>query len=224
MSGTTDPVREPVDNAEWARAADQRISALENPASQRIGPWVLSASADGNLIASYVDGGSVVLAKKPVGGESDPDQIEDFVVPSISAVLLGTCPLSAPGGVVTFDGVGAQAGGNWTGDQATFNAILVPAPGIYTMHATVHFDDNPGYNTGCAIRVNGTSICASLILGYSSIAWGTVTCGRVYRLNAGDTVDLWAYMSNSNFEVGRNQLWGPSAATSLDLAMVTRLE
>src|SRR4051812_13256704 len=102
MSGTTDPASEPTDNAEWARATDQRINSLENSTSVRAGDWVLSTSADGALIASNVNGGSVILAKKPAGGENDPDAIEDPAVPSVSVALAGTQSIASgsPGSAV----------------------------------------------------------------------------------------------------------------------------
>ncbi|WP_280186537.1 hypothetical protein [Nocardia gipuzkoensis] len=47
MSGTAEPVRPPKSYAEWARDADNRLKSLENPTSQRIGPWVRRAAPPG---------------------------------------------------------------------------------------------------------------------------------------------------------------------------------
>lgn len=75
MSGTV-KVKPPKNNQEWARNQQRRTEQLENPTATRMGDWVLSTQpGTGNLQASHVDGGSVVLAGKP-----EPSADADTVV------------------------------------------------------------------------------------------------------------------------------------------------
>lgn len=53
--------RAPRTNAEWARDVNARLRALEQPATSRIGNWVLS-SRGGHLVARSGDGAEVVIA------------------------------------------------------------------------------------------------------------------------------------------------------------------
>lgn len=70
MSGTA-KVKPPKNNAEWARNTQKQITSLEHPTSQRIGDWVLSTHPDtGALIASNVNGGSIVLAVQPAPSDN----------------------------------------------------------------------------------------------------------------------------------------------------------
>lgn len=51
MSGYT-ALRRPITNDQWARDVEDRLQQLMNPTTARIGPWVLSTSADGILQAT----------------------------------------------------------------------------------------------------------------------------------------------------------------------------
>lgn len=77
MTGTTEKKTPPRSDQEWARDMDQRVGAVEHPTSVRCGAWVFSTDPDtDNLIASYVNGGSVVVAQPPAAGE-DADSVAD---------------------------------------------------------------------------------------------------------------------------------------------------
>jgi hypothetical protein len=225
MTGTTDQANEPTDNAEWARSADQRLSALENPTNQRIGSWVLSESADGNLIASYATGGSTVLAKKPAGGETDPDAIEDPITPSVSVALNATQAITSgsPGTAVIFDSVLAEVGGNWTGGLRSFNSVNVPVAGTYMITAYAGFAA-ANIRQAVAITVDGVP----QIGGKSVGSTGNVDIGAwamgLLTLAAGKAVGILAYCSSaSNIEVMGTPSWNTPAAV-LSLALITRAE
>lgn len=226
MSGTTDPVREPSDNAEWARDTDARISALENPTSQRIGQWVLSTSSEGNLIASHVEGGSVILAKKPTEGENDPDKIEDTVNPSVCATRTNPWTATPLGVSVRFDGTAVSEGGDWTAGKSDYDSVIIPISGTYFVEGTIHFQ--PGSSAtlvACLLRINqAVPFAVGKVYGNSN-TWMTAQAHAVHNFNAGDSIDLVAWSSGSgNITVGGNQTWTPIAPTTLSAFLVTRRE
>lgn len=223
MSGSTDPVAAPTDNAEWARQTDQRVNALENSASVRVGSWVLSTSDDGNLIASYADGGSVVLAKKPAGGEVDPDAIEDPVVPSVSVALSATQSVSSSGTPVVFDSVLAEVGGDWTGGLRTFNSVVVPVGGTYMMTASGTFA-GANLRYAVAISVDGVARFGGKSVGSTgNVDIGAWAVGML-PLNAGQAVGIIAYASSTtNLEPLGAPAWNTPSAV-LSLALITKLE
>lgn len=74
MTGTA-KVKTPKDDAEWARNTQRRLEQVEHPSSTRVGEWVLATDPEtGNLIASHVNGGGVVIAVPPAG-EGDADVV-----------------------------------------------------------------------------------------------------------------------------------------------------
>lgn len=250
MSGTTDPVSAPTDNAEWARQTDQRINSLENSSSVRVGAWVLSTSDDGNLIASHSNGGSRVLAVKPPDGETDPDAIEDAANPSVCATRVTPFAVPAsPGGVVRFDGVSSENGGNWTGGKNDFDSIIVPVPGSYWVSASVHSVTDSNLKFIAVIRVNSVGMVAGAfsaldgdVVGSTAFGGGsgshshgagslaatgvaspmTSTASRLLELNAGDSLDIWVVnVSGSTFNVGVNADAPNSPPTTLSACMIT---
>lgn len=227
MSGTAEPVTEPINDAEWARDTTRRLESLENPTSQRVGQWVLSTSDDGNLIASHVDGGSVVLAKKPAAAENNPDEIDDPVVPSLSATRTANYTVAANGGIVRFDGVEVEAGGDWTGGARSFDQVVIPVSGSYRVTGTVHFSSHGGSTVGVAVRVNGLTRIAGRFNDQNSSGatnpWMTAVCSRVLQLTAGDAVDLYAVNVNS-VTVGASTFWANPVPTSLDINLCTERE
>jgi hypothetical protein len=209
MSGTTDPVVAPTDNAEWARDTDARLSALENPTSTRVGSWVLSTSADGNLIASNVNGGSVVLATPPAGGESDPDAIQGNANPSVAVTRIASFTLPTAGGPITFDGVQTVSGGDWTSGKAGFAAITVPVAGTYCVLGAVQPLSGAPSSVLSGIMVNG-----------SLQATGNGSVFYVASLRAGDAVSLFGYTGSAT-AVGANASFAPPVPTILGAFMVT---
>ncbi|WP_280499015.1 hypothetical protein [Nocardia cyriacigeorgica] len=219
MSGTAEPVREATNDAEWARETQRRIESLENPTSQRIGPWVLSASDDGALIASYVDGGSVVLARPPAGGENNPDEIQDDVLPELTVVRFAAQSIPAAGAQVMFDGVRIEQGGDWTGGRTTFDAVTVPVSGDYTVTGTIHF------NTGSGLMAAGIVVDGAFMMGGRGSdqgnPWPTAQVVGRCHLNAGQSVSLFAYAGAAR-TIGGSAFFTPSVPTELSLVMSQR--
>jgi hypothetical protein len=226
MSGTTDPVAAPTDNAEWARDADARLTQLENPTSQRVGSWVLSTSADGNLIASNVNGGSVVLAKPPAGGETNPDAIVDDVNPSCTVSRVAAFTLPSGGGVITFDGVITAAGGDWTSGKAGFSAITVPVAGTYCIIGVVQLISHPQVVYGGALTVNGSMIAGGRYADESSTgahhADVSIPVTIVAELKAGDAISLWAWTGGATNVGAGTTNYTQSVPTTLSAFMVTK--
>jgi hypothetical protein len=226
MSGTTDQPNEPTDNAEWARATDQRITSLENPTSQRIGEWVLSTSDNGNLIASHMNGGSTVLAKKPTEGEVDPDKIEDPVNSAVSVALVGSQSISGggTGTPIIFDSVAAEVGGNWTGGLRTFASVMVPAAGVYALFGSAQFSaDTARYGVAITVddmpRLGGKTPQSGVTsVDCSSWAFG------VLPLEAGQAIGLLAYCSASSSVRASTTPWSSPVPCTLSLALITRLD
>lgn len=221
MTGTAEPIREPKTNAEWARSTQRRIESAENPTSLRAGEWVLSTSADGHLIASHVDGGSVVVARKPTTGENNPDEITDNTFPSVTVTRTAAQSVSGSGGLVMFDGVMHEIG-DWTGGQSTFDAVSVPETGAYDYAATVWFSLG-GANLHALLVVDGNSRLGAKIYESQGAAWPSVTiAGNIY-LEAGTPVSLFALAQGATRNVGAATAYSTPIPTSLSLSMSSRV-
>lgn len=220
MSGTAEPVRQPKNDAELARDVVRRLDSLENPTSMRAGAWVLSTSADGHLIASNVGGGSVIVARRPSGGENDPDAITDSRPPSLSATRTAVQTIAVGGSVVRFDGTEVEEG-NWTGGQSLFDAVQVPVSGAYRVsgcvHAATHASNTP---IGVGIRVDGQFRAGAKFFDTTN-PWMTATVSRILRLTAGQSIDMFAYATTA-VNIGAADWWTPgSPPTTLDINLVT---
>lgn len=225
-----DPTKEPQDNAEWARATDARIASLENSSAVRVGPWVLSSTAEGNLIASYVDGGSVVLAKKPTEGETDPDKIEDPVNPACTVVLNSDQSIPTRGTVV-FDGVLVEVGGNWTAGSRNISAITCPVAGTYCVMGVMHITGvHASTDYGVGVAVNGQIVAGGVYGEESSSgahnAMVSANASIVVNLTAGDAISLEALVraagGSSTTNIGASTKWTPAAPTSLSAWMIAK--
>ncbi|BCK58418.1 hypothetical protein [Nocardia wallacei] len=224
MSGTAEPVRPPRSDAELARDLVRRTESLENPTSQRVGAWVFSTSNDGHLIASHMDGGSVIIARRPNTGENDPDAIVDSRAPSLSATRTALQGIAAGGSVVRFDGVEVEEGGDWTSGQQLFDAVQVPVSGAYRVSGCVHVASHAS-NTpiGVGIRVDG-AFRAGLKVFDTTNTWMSASVSRILRLTAGQSVDLYAY-ATSAVNIGAADWWTPGVPpTTLDINLVTEAD
>ncbi|RJO72968.1 hypothetical protein D5S18_22080 [Nocardia panacis] len=208
-------------DAEWARETSRRIESVENPTSQRIGPWVLSASADGHLIASHVEGGSTILARKPSGGENDPDAISDLTPPAVTVTCTALQTISGANGTIMWDGAADQVGGNWTGGKKTFDAVMVPVSGVYDIAATVWFSAGNAFLTA-AVMVNGETRVAGRIADGSGTPWPSVTVAGQLPLQAGDAVSLFAEAAGTSRNVGAAPIFAQPIPTSMSLSLVSR--
>lgn len=145
----------PRDDAEWARDIVRRIEALERPSALRAGDWVITTSPEtGNLIASHVDGGSVVIAPPPPSGQ-DPDAVVDTAPPALQMSLIAPGQNLASNTVarVQWNRVDRNIGG-WQlnglrdatggdGSTATDNVhdIVVPSDDLYLITVRVSWQN-----------------------------------------------------------------------------------
>ncbi|WP_067671892.1 hypothetical protein [Nocardia miyunensis] len=221
MSGTAEPVRRAKTDAEWARDTDRRINSVENPTSQRVGQWVISTSPDGNLIASHVEGGSVILARKPEGGENDPDTITDTTAPACTVTRTANQSITSSGAAIMFDGTAIEVGGNWTGGKRNLDSVIVPVSGVYNLTATAFFDSGRA-TLSCAVMVNGNPQIGGRINDGSGDAWMEANCAGQVRLNAGDNVSLVAVATGVTRNVGAATVFTTPVPTSMSLSLIVR--
>lgn len=136
MSGTA-KVKPPKNNAEWARNTEKRLNQTENPTSTRVGNWVLSTHPDtGALIASNVNGGSVVLAEQPKPSD-DADQVSGTTFPHIKVERqLNQVGNRGTTSLILWDTVVSQTKDDKWGFAPTGSDIVVPEDGTYlcTLH------------------------------------------------------------------------------------------
>lgn len=130
MSGVSTG-RAPRSDPEWARDITRRVKATESPGASRAGKWVMATSADGALVASFEDGGTVQLSKSPAVAEAEAAEAAALQAEKDAAVA---ADLTALQGV---QGYGELCmSGNY-------------APG--SSYATAPFDTEMGPFTGCHV-------------------------------------------------------------------------
>ncbi|WP_280475967.1 hypothetical protein [Nocardia farcinica] len=218
----TDPVRQPKNNAEWARRTERRIEQRENPTAQRIGPWVLSASSEGHLIGSHVDGGSAIILRKPASGENDPDAITDSALPSVTATRSAAQSISSSGALVMFDGVAHEIG-EWTGGLTTFDTMRVPETGVYDVSATAWFSAGGAYLHAVVLVDGVTRVGGRLYDAQGATTLPVLAMGQL-ALNAGQAVGLFVVAAGKSRNVGAASVFTTPIPTSLSLSMTSRSE
>lgn len=162
MTGTA-RTRAPKTNQELMRDVDQRIGKLEHPAATRVGAWTLSTSGDtGNLIASHVDGGSVILSKVPPTNQA-PDETVDTGLPDLKLRLVG--PVEIPENAVTditYDTV-EYANGQWVFNDQTGAApgdirnVRVQVAGLYLIVQKIQWAENHSTHVKSLLAVAGVT-------------------------------------------------------------------
>lgn len=216
MTGTP-KVKPPKNDPEWSRNVEKRLNSTEHPVSTRIGPWCLSADPDtGNLLASYVNGGTVILATPPEGG-IDPDAVTPSGMSSIRVTRVANQTLPANTITkITWDTV-ARATDDWP-FTAPGGDLSVPVAGIYLATINVYFADTNAAATSCVggIQVNGSApmLVESFYTDATGVSQG-FGCVDTIRLGAGDTVNGFA-LSTGSYPVGTSPR-GANAVTSMSL-------
>lgn len=221
MSGTA-KVKPPKNDQEWARNTQKRIEQVENPTAGRFGEWVLSTHPDtGNLIASHVDGGSVVLAVKPAASQS-PDTIADNTVPYIKLERQQTQSESR-GSVarVKWDTVASQTR-DW-GFSAPGTDIDIPVNGVYEIKFHLAFLNASAVTNKAILMINGTAVGAQEYLPDTSW-WQSMYINDTFTLNSGDIISGGAYVSGSGtFDFGHSGS-DPTVYTSLSIHLISKEE
>lgn len=154
MTGTS-RIKPPRSDAEFARNTTRRLESVENPESMRAGEWVLSTSEDGSLIASNVNGGSVVLSGPPPPGE-DPDRIVSDVLPELKVRRSTT--QRVPGstvGTVEWDAIDTMTGAWSVLATDTFTEVYVPRDGLYLVIYKLSWSDSSEDIRKAMIEING---------------------------------------------------------------------
>ncbi len=221
MSGTP-KVKPPKNDQEWARNTEKRLVAAENPSSMRVGEWVLSTSADtGNLIASHVDGGPVVLAVKPAASQ-DPDEIASTTAPYIK-VERQTNQNEARGAahLVIWDSVASQTS-DW-GFSAPGTDIDIPVSGTYQINFHLAFL-NPSNVTNKAILMVNAVVVGAQEFTPDTSWYQSMYITDTFNLNAGDVISCAAFVAGSGtFDFGSSGA-DPTVHTSLMIHQISKVE
>jgi hypothetical protein len=221
MSGTPF-VKRPKNNAEWARNTEKRQNAVEHPTSQRIGPWTLSAHPEsGALIASHVNGGSLVLATPP---EPSDEAGADEVSATKSAVTLTRTTnqaIAATATAVQWEDVRADIGG-WTTGVLTggLTEVTVPISGLYFMSSTVHFQAGGGL-LAVAIRINGATQLVTNMVENVGGSWPSVVVSGQLPLLEGDTLSVVTVRTAGASNIGGNIIATPVVPTIFSAHLVS---
>jgi len=220
MSGTAN-VKPAKTDAEWARNTEKRLNSVENPTSMRVGEWVLSTDAQtGNLIAGHVDGGSVILAKKPAASQN-PDEIVDSKTPFIK-VERQQNQSDARGSAIAviWDTVIAQTR-DW-GFTAPGTDLEIPVGGVYRVNFHLAFLNASSATNKAIFQVNNEVVAAQ------EFVQNTAYCGMyvsdTFQFNAGDVIVCAAYVSGSGTMDFGSSGADPSVHTSLTLELISKEE
>lgn len=216
MTGTA-KVKPAKDDAEWARNTQRRLEQVEHPASSRIGNWVLSTDSDtGDLIASNVNGGSVVIANEPEG-DGDADVVASgwsHLKVSRQAVQSVSVGSHVP---IEWDTVDSQSDG-WS-VAAGSSSFVIPESGIWLVIYNLYFTTNTGVTRNGRFWVDGAARISSRSEGGS---FPTLACTDVLGLSAGSEIyaTTWAGSSGvSPYQIGPDD----SSASSVTSLTLTRL-
>lgn len=220
MTGTA-KVKPPQNNAEWARNTQKRLDQVEHPASSRIGQWVLSTEPDtGNLIASFVNGGSIILASPPDPGTSPDDVVEAQPLPSLKLKRVADQGIPANGQVAVQWDTLARSIGEWGTTTLPVETVTVPEDGLYLMfYKFVRCASNDNFSKGF-IWINGVPMSSQEVwpsLGY----YQSYYLSELLEMNKGDAIDCGAY-SNAGGVFGSSRLY-PNNITTLTVHCLERM-
>lgn len=223
MSGTA-KVKPPKNDQEWARNTQKRIEQVENPTAGRFGEWVLSTHPDtGNLIASHVDGGSVVLAIKPAASQS-PDEIADNTVPYIKVERQQNQQENRGSvALVKWDTVTSQTR-DW-GFSAPGTDIDIPVNGVYEIKFHLAFLNASAVTNKAVLMISGTVVGAQEFNPYTDDSWyQSMYISDTFTLNSGDIISCGAYVGGSGtFDFGHSGA-DLSVYTSLSIQLISKEE
>ncbi|MCM6774966.1 hypothetical protein NDR87_26335 [Nocardia sp. CDC159] len=216
MTGTTEKKTPPRSDQEWARDIQQRVDNVEHPTSLRAGDWVLSTQeGTGSLIASHVDGGSVVLAKKPESTE-DPDKVADSGLPFVK--LVRNLLQSAAANTVT--PISWNAVVHQTGDwniTAPASTIIIPTDGIYLVLFRLMWETNGQTTTKAIVTVDGTAVMTQEFNPHNTETWWqSEYTSDTFPFNAGQVLTCQAYSGGTTRNFGPSSP-DPNSVTSLSL-------
>lgn len=157
----------PKTDQELMRRQDRRLGQLENPSAVRCGDWVISTGEHGELLGSYNNGGSTILAYPP--DVENPDATEASKEQHLMLRLNGVS--NSP---VAWDTLVA-AKGDWGGlptRSGTSTQITVGKGGLYLAVVNLVWPA-PGYNNGVinVISSPASTPSAPAPTGVVKLAW-----------------------------------------------------
>lgn len=198
MSGSSNK-RPPKDDKELAREFDQRLTSLEHPSATRVGKWVLSTGGSGELLASYVGGGSVILSPPPAVGDS-PDETEDenqeppllFMertglqhMNSSTVTSIGWNQVVRSIGTWGIEGSGAQTD------------LEIPVAGYYLVTLNVAFSTSRNSLTQAVVQIDGDDTYRQAFYpGNTQLRQHAIAFQSYFE--SGVTMRAWVYGSSSN--------------------------
>lgn len=194
MTGTA-KVKPPKNNAEWARNTEKRLNSAEHPTSVRIGAWTLSTHPDtGALIASNVNGGSLVLAGAP-----EPSDDADAVATQGQPFLRLERQQNQQGNrgvtvLVLWDTVAYQTE-EW-GFTPTASDIAIPEDGVYRCAYHLAFLNSSNVTNKAMFFIDGVVKMAQEFLP-NSAHWQSMYMSEDFPLNAGQIISAGAFVSGS---------------------------
>lgn len=215
MTGTPN-YKPPRNNQEWSRNTEKRLNQAEHPASSRIGAWVLSTDpASGNLIASYVNGGSVVVVEPPEGG-LDPDAVTTPGLPHITVARIAVQNITASVlTLISWDTIQRQTSFQFT---APGTDLVVVQPGQYLSTINTYGTNTASAQSSiaAAILVNGSAFVLTENF-YTDTTTVTMTagCTGILDLAAGDVIS-GQVIAQGNTTIGTSAR-GLNAVTSMSL-------
>lgn len=213
MSGTA-KVKPPKDDAEWARNTQRRIEQVENPASTRIGAWVLSTDPEsGNLIASNVNGGAVVLANQPEGeGEADT------VASAWSHLKLSRRNPQTMSGrnhtPIGWDTVDSSTD-DWS-VSAGSSSVVFPGSGVWIVTYNLRYGLTTGWDAEGRVYLNGSPVLADRTVQTSSSTNPTVLCSSTFSVSAGSELYCTSWLN-----IDGSYAAGPSSSISSDVTSLS---
>lgn len=214
MTGSSRVDRPPRDDAELARDIVNRLDDVEHPVASRVGPWVITARpGTGQLLASHVGGGSVVLANVPEAG-ADPDAVVELpteppappVIPTHADWDLSTCGVRRTANQSINNATWTMVDYNTTdwdlrrdaAAQADGDGITIRDAGVYSVEAEVRF---AGHATG--VRIVSVDVTGATGYGYRPMlalpnaADPLTQCVAFTKVfAAGDTVRVFAWQNS----------------------------
>lgn len=194
--------RPPQTDQELMRDFNERIRALEHPGAARVGKWVLSTGPAGDLVASYVGGGSVILSPPPQVGDS-PDEVDTAEpLPSISVGL--TSEQAIPNDAVTgvhWDTV-LQSRGEWGGGP--WDSVEIPEAGQYLLVLNTRWKTRTNRNTLSTLKVDVEDVTVEQAPARTSSPNAVVTALR--WLPKGSVIGSWVFADLANALVPGSRL------------------
>lgn len=216
MSGTA-KVKPPRNNEEWARNTEKRLGASENSTAVRVGAWTLSTQEDtDNLIASHVDGGSLILGVKPAASE-EPDDVQDTDQQPYIKVERQQNQAEARGSshLVLWDTLVQQTGG-W-GFTPTATDLVIPQDGVYAINFNLIFRNQSSVTNKAIFLIDGAVRDAQEQFWSGGATYCNFYLANTFPLSAGQIISAAAFVSGSGtFDFGASGA-DPTVFTSLSL-------